>query len=471
MLAYLLYLLVEIQSATMSILQSSLTWTVLLCSLTFISSLHLCLHTPLLCHRHPQQQTASFAMRAAAARMSTTRSIAVVWALGRCGYAMAAVMHKMEQPHLSGRYIAVISVFVFTEILPLLLILDWDFIGMVVVVDDSANSGYTAPYVESLSFPLPPPPAADELSERSPVYPPEAFDVPQIAIDLAALPSPACVGTLHLGSIAPPLSFPSSTCFDHGRVVVDVISGRKFSRFLIEDILADVDRLIALRADAPILPIIGAAVVTQPVHSLWLVYACCPHAISLHDLLHRPEELATDTYPQMATTLREKLVLIRAVASCLARVHSRELTHGSLTSHSVLVVGPAEVMLADLRFHALKRFLSVVDNYEMRSAWSAPDILSGASRVFDTSHDIYSLGMILWEAVTTFVPFKNCSLANLIKIVVTNRQRPLIAAYSGAPADVAVLIRSCWAETAAERPSAEVVVRMLDHIIDEQLST
>lgn len=67
--------------------------------------------------------------------------------------------------------------------------------------------------------------------------------------------------------------------------------------------------------------------------------------------------------------------------------------------------------------------------------------------------DIYSFGMVAWAVLTRALPWENESLGrDVYRRVVMKRDRPEIPANT--PADMAVLIRSCWAQEPEERPTS-----------------
>lgn len=77
--------------------------------------------------------------------------------------------------------------------------------------------------------------------------------------------------------------------------------------------------------------------------------------------------------------------------------------------------------------------------------------------------DMYSFGVVVWEAVTTEVPWAGEGLGRDIYLrVVVKGDRPKIPA--GTPEDIAGVMRDCWADAAGERPKAsEILARMRSH--------
>ncbi|CAM9271504.1 unnamed protein product, partial [Laminaria digitata] len=66
--------------------------------------------------------------------------------------------------------------------------------------------------------------------------------------------------------------------------------------------------------------------------------------------------------------------------------------------------------------------------------------------------DVYSFGIVAWEVLSTDAPWEDEALPlDVYRRVVFKGDRPAIPA--DAPADIADLLRACWAGPPAERPT------------------
>lgn len=74
--------------------------------------------------------------------------------------------------------------------------------------------------------------------------------------------------------------------------------------------------------------------------------------------------------------------------------------------------------------------------------------------------DVYSFGVVAWEVLSMQVPWaEEVSSLDIYKRVVFKGERPEMPA--DAPADIAGIVRSCWAGAPEERPTASEVLGTL----------
>ena len=99
----------------------------------------------------------------------------------------------------------------------------------------------------------------------------------------------------------------------------------------------------------------------------------------------------------------------------------------------------------------------------------APEVIDQKS--YDSSADIYSLGILLWELwygrhAYSEEMYKSYSLPNLFDLIRTG-ERPLFS-YKYCPVDpLKVLIMECWNKSRSERPSANRVKDTLQKIFKD----
>ena len=91
----------------------------------------------------------------------------------------------------------------------------------------------------------------------------------------------------------------------------------------------------------------------------------------------------------------------------------------------------------------------------------------------NTKCDVYSYGILIWEAYSEKKPFANNTTEN-IKSAVTEGQRPdekLLVANT--PATMMDLMRECWHQQPNKRPDMEIIVQKLDNILlcDEKVKS
>lgn len=74
--------------------------------------------------------------------------------------------------------------------------------------------------------------------------------------------------------------------------------------------------------------------------------------------------------------------------------------------------------------------------------------------------DVYSFGVVVWEVLTRELPWASVTHPRDIFIrVVLNELRPEIPA--GAPADMADVVRACWAGEPGARPTFAAVMKSI----------
>lgn len=85
------------------------------------------------------------------------------------------------------------------------------------------------------------------------------------------------------------------------------------------------------------------------------------------------------------------------------------------------------------------------------------------SKAASFASDMYSLGVVVWEVLTTIVPWADAALGRDIYLrVVIKGDRLEIPA--GTPEDMAAIMRDCWVEAPGDRPSAsEIAARIRPH--------
>ncbi len=126
---------------------------------------------------------------------------------------------------------------------------------------------------------------------------------------------------------------------------------------------------------------------------------------SLASLLIRRGRLASD----------QAVMFGRQIASVLEYLEENELVHSILTPEKILVQDSQTVKLSGLRLNRSKRRRwDSVRKYDLETAaYLAPEALIGHPPT--AKHDLYSLGVILYEMLTGHMPFDLDNIARLVK--------------------------------------------------------
>jgi serine/threonine protein kinase len=161
------------------------------------------------------------------------------------------------------------------------------------------------------------------------------------------------------------------------------------------------------------------------------------------------------------------------IAEGLSYLHP-SIIHRDLKPQNVLLDKDSRAKIADFGISKFKdphrSYLSVTQTGGTPN-YMAPELFNG-TRV-DEKCDIYSLGCILYEAMTRRVPLSdlpsdNCApLFQIIKTVAIDKRRPKIPEFF--PHGLAELIRQCWKDNPRSRPSASEACLMLEDLIEREI--
>jgi serine/threonine protein kinase len=183
-------------------------------------------------------------------------------------------------------------------------------------------------------------------------------------------------------------------------------------------------------------------------------------------------------------TTSERLFACYDVACALEEVHRHGTYHG-------------DVRLSNLHFDQLRS--CALSNFALHRAtvhsfngavvpyWLSPESLLDGE--YTEKSDSYSFAIcifppcfaslcafaeahaVVWQMFNKRVPFEGMSIENVVDQVCLNRARPALA---DMPANLISLLESCWAHSAADRPSSSEIVEglyrtIVDCTIDDQV--
>ncbi len=145
--------------------------------------------------------------------------------------------------------------------------------------------------------------------------------------------------------------------------------------------------------------------------ALCMVTEYCENG-SLYDFLYR-HNTRNSLYDSMSWN--RKLSMIIDAVRGVAYLHSKGILHGDIKSLNFLVTENLVIKLSDLGEHrVIGRDVDPEYPIPKSKNWSPPEILSGTyGPQYDTSSDVYSLGMVISELLTGRVPFDERELRRL----------------------------------------------------------
>ncbi|XP_059072692.1 uncharacterized protein LOC131066764 isoform X8 [Cryptomeria japonica] len=246
----------------------------------------------------------------------------------------------------------------------------------------------------------------------------------------------------------------------HGSdVAIKAFNGREYSDEVLQGLKKEVSIMKRLR-HPNVLLFMGA--VYAPEH-LAIVTELLPRG-SLFKILHKSKR---------NLELRHRLRMALDVARGMSYLHRRKppIIHRDLKSSSLLVDKNWTVKVGDFGLSQLKNatFLSTkVGKGSVRDTelliqpnWMAPEVLRNESS--NEKSDVYSFGVILWELVTSQIPWDNCNALQVIEIVGFMDFRPEIP--DGLDPKLTALICDCWHSELSQRPSFESIVQRIVELI------
>jgi len=149
------------------------------------------------------------------------------------------------------------------------------------------------------------------------------------------------------------------------------------------------------------------------------------------------------------------------VASALQYAHARGMVHRDIKPHNIMVASSGLVKLADL---GIARLLSEVSSDDVGATSAAQYIAPEQVRngPITPRTDLYSLGVVLYEATTGYVPFPGSNFNEVVQSHLHNDPVPPSDLHTDVPSDLEAIILKAMAKSPRDRySSAEEMGRAL----------
>ena len=149
-----------------------------------------------------------------------------------------------------------------------------------------------------------------------------------------------------------------------------------------------------------------------------------------------------------APSLRERLLLVAAIADAVQHAHHRGIIHRDLKPANILVTEAGEPKVLDFGIaraahDALMTGVQTVAGEVLGTVrYMSPEQMSGDISAIDTRSDVYALGVILYEAIAERSPYEldRKSLAEAARIVHDAEPTRLTSVTRAVPAEVETIV-------------------------------
>jgi len=152
--------------------------------------------------------------------------------------------------------------------------------------------------------------------------------------------------------------------------------------------------------------------------------------------------------------------IIEDIALGMCYLHGRKVLHCDLKSSNILIDSNWSVKLCDFGLSRVK-YKSDRKRFAKQRVgtphWMAPEILRGEK--YDESADVYSFGMVLWEMVTSEIPYLNTPIKDIINTV--GYERKQIPVPTKGNAFILNMMRGCLSLDRDSRPTFKEIVGQL----------
>jgi predicted Ser/Thr protein kinase len=170
-------------------------------------------------------------------------------------------------------------------------------------------------------------------------------------------------------------------------------------------------------------------------------------------------------------TVETRVRLVRDVARAVHAAHRNGLIHRDLKPGNILLAreesGDLHPFVVDfgLAQEQDETTLSRTGMISGTPAYISPEQAQG--RPLDRRTDVYSLGVVLYELLAGFPPFKGSNLARILVQLVQDEARPLRQIDAAIPEDLETLVAKCLEKDPARRyDSARALAEDLDRFLE-----
>jgi hypothetical protein len=351
----------------------------------------------------------------------------ILWCFGRAVRAVVffvSIAYAWQQTLDSNTLsIAVVSILVVTELVPILYLLDWTLICVLLIGEEVAEAhtqdnlvyhgdDADATSIEALSEPL-----ASAARGATAWLDIARVKLPRSLYAHAALPLPPSVGLPPHPACTPTVAGPQ-VLLDTGvwctatgitelalgpgaepgskvlvkRYRLDGLSEGSVRELAMEVMERSAQAKLPSAAPAPgsLAQMFGVSVSG---HTVYLVSRFYPRR-SVFDLC---AQASRDLAPAAIVRLAAQ------VAAAMARLHAQGFVHAHLKSRNVLLDDALQAVVSDHAVRYIKTYAEVMHGGRFHTAWTAPEVLMGLAP--SKASDVYSFGVLCWELMYRRAPW------------------------------------------------------------------
>jgi serine/threonine protein kinase len=152
--------------------------------------------------------------------------------------------------------------------------------------------------------------------------------------------------------------------------------------------------------------------------------------------------------------LEDAAELARKLAEAMDEAHHRDVIHRDLKPTNILVNRRGDPVLIDFglarRENKNDVRLTATGAILGTPAYMPPELASGNAALAGRSCDIYSLGVILYEALTGSIPFRG-SLGQVLGMILTQEPTPVTARRADADPQIEAICKRAMAKKPEDR--------------------
>jgi WD40 repeat protein/tRNA A-37 threonylcarbamoyl transferase component Bud32 len=157
---------------------------------------------------------------------------------------------------------------------------------------------------------------------------------------------------------------------------------------------------------------------------------------------------------KQALTPTAAAVMVGSLARAVDYAHSHGVLHRDIKPANILLDENARPHLTDFglaKLHASSQALTATQTALGTPAYMAPEVAAAGAHAATSRSDIYSLGTVLYQALTGFPPYLAASPLAVLEMVRTQEPVPLRRRLPAVPRDLELICLKCLAREPGDR--------------------